>query len=339
MAATRKFLVALPVRNGGEFLKNCVRSVLGQSYNPFRLVVLDNASTDGSVAWLRNLGDSRVKICESATSLSIEENWARICCLQSSDEYLTIIGHDDSLDTNFLRSMSALIDRFPDAKLYHSRFRLIDSRGKIIRSALSAPTVETDHEFLAARLAFRRDSFGTGYVFKMKDFIDVGGIPHYKKLMFADDALWLTLMAGSYKATLQEECFSYRVHSASISYAPDWRSAFEALYCYLRMLISRAAEDSRIRAALSLGIERYLVFWLRSAYFSESRVQRNPREFEQAVQTMAELIAPALGLSGSKQFAKLGQAALFGRLSRARWILWRARKWISLRRASQISRR
>src|ERR1700690_2037617 len=98
----RKFLVALPVRNGGGFLKICVKSVLAQTDVIFRLVVLDNASTDGTVTWLRSLKDSRITIHESVSALSIEDNWARIRNLQSSDEYLTMIGHDDLLDSNFL---------------------------------------------------------------------------------------------------------------------------------------------------------------------------------------------------------------------------------------------
>jgi glycosyltransferase involved in cell wall biosynthesis len=336
VAATKKFIVALPVRNGGEFLKNCVRSVLEQTYNLLRLVVLDNASTDGSVAWLRSLSDSRLEISESSKALSIEENWGRICHLESSDEYLTIIGHDDLFDAQFLTSMSALIDEFPDANLYHSKFRLIDSQGRTIRRALSAPIVEKDHEFLAARLAFKRDSFGTGYVVKMKDFVKVGGIPQYKRLMFADDALWLTLMAGSYKATLQEECFSYRAHVGSASYAPDWRSVFEALYCYLGLLKLRATEDARIRAALANDLENYLEFWLRWAYFSEPRFQRDKEEFERAILKLAETAGPLLELSAHKQFTTLGRGAIFSRLSTVRWTAWRARKWISLWYASHM---
>jgi glycosyltransferase involved in cell wall biosynthesis len=334
VASERRFLVALPVRNGGEFLKECVNSILGQSYGLFRLIVLDNASTDGSVVWLRNLRDSRVTIYESSRVLSIEENWGRICRLEDSGEYLTIIGHDDLFDAQFLKSMSALIERYPDANLYHSNFRLIDSRGRTIRRALSAPIMEKGHDFLAARLAFKRDSFGTGYVVKMKAFVEAGGIPQYKKLLFADDALWLTLMAGSYKVTLQEECFSYRVHSGSTSYAPDWRSLFDALSCYLGLLALRATEDLQLRAVLANSLEGYLEFWLRWAYFSEPRFRRDKDEFERAILNIAEKAGPLLGSSSDKQFTTLARDAIFSRLSMVRWNMWRARKWISLWYAS-----
>jgi glycosyltransferase involved in cell wall biosynthesis len=336
VASEKRFLVALPVRNGGEFLKKCVYSILGQTYDLFRLIVLDNASTDGSATWLRDLRDSRIEIYESSSVLSIEENWGRIRHLENSDEYLTIVGHDDLFDAQFLKSMSHLIDRFPDANLYHSKFRLIDSRGRTIRRALSAPIVEKGHEFLAARLGFRRDSFGTGYVVKMNAFVKAGGIPQYKKLLFADDALWLTLMAGSYKATLQEESFSYRVHSGSTSYAPDWRSLFEALYCYLGLLSLRATEDPQLREVLASGLEGYLKFWLRWAYFSEPRFRRDKQEFERAILKLAGTARPLLDSAAREQFTALARHAIFPRLSMVRWNMWRARKWISLWYASHL---
>jgi glycosyltransferase involved in cell wall biosynthesis len=321
----RRFLVVLPVRNGGEFLKICVKSILAQTNALFRLVVFDNASTDGTVAWLRNLNDSRIAIHESNSPLSIEDNWSRIRNLQSSDEYLTMIGHDDLLDPNFLSGISALIDRYPDARIYHSRFRLINAHGRTIRRSLPVPSVELGHEFLAARLAFKRDSFGTGYVLRMKDFIDVGGMPTYKGLLFADDALWMELMVGSQKVTLQEVSFSYRVHSGSTSYAPDWRSAFEALRSYTGFLVKLARADTGIRDAITQGIEGYLMFWLRWAYFSVGANQRNRDEFEREIRTLTDMVEPILGC-GSVSLLARAKKALFGRFAWVRWMLWRSRK-------------
>jgi glycosyltransferase involved in cell wall biosynthesis len=322
----RRFLVALPVRNGGEFVKICVKSILAQTGAMFRLVVFDNASTDGSVEWLRSLSDSRISICESTTALSIEENWSRIGQLESTDEYLTIIGHDDWLDKNFLFKMSALIERYPDAKLYHSQFRLVDARGTTIRRSLSGPVVELSHEFLAARLAFKRDSFGTGYVIKMKDFIDAGGLPAYSDLMFADDALWMELMTGSYKASLQEVSFAYRVHSGSTSYSPDWRIAFSALHSYLKLLVNKAKENANVRSVMTRGITDYLIFWLRWAYFSMPILERSRDEFEVQIQMLTDILEPMLGY-GDESLRTLGNQALFGRFAWLRWMIWRSNRF------------
>ena len=41
-----KFSVLLPTRNGGDFLKNTIRSMLEQDHDDFELVISDNANTD-----------------------------------------------------------------------------------------------------------------------------------------------------------------------------------------------------------------------------------------------------------------------------------------------------
>ena len=41
-----KFSVLLPTRNGGDFLKNTIRSIVEQDYDDFELVISDNANSD-----------------------------------------------------------------------------------------------------------------------------------------------------------------------------------------------------------------------------------------------------------------------------------------------------
>lgn len=44
-----KILVIIPIYNRGRFLKNAIESVLNQTYNNLHLVMIDDASTDGSI--------------------------------------------------------------------------------------------------------------------------------------------------------------------------------------------------------------------------------------------------------------------------------------------------
>ena len=38
----KKFSIILPVKNGGKYVKECVKSILFQTLNDFNLLVLDN---------------------------------------------------------------------------------------------------------------------------------------------------------------------------------------------------------------------------------------------------------------------------------------------------------
>jgi hypothetical protein len=214
--ASRMFSIILPVRNGGGYLRVCAESILAQTHRDFDVAVLDNRGAVAEIEWIRRLGDSRFRIIPAAGDLSIEDNWRRTLEIPKS-EFMTFVGADDLLDPHFLHVMNGLISRFPDAALYHAHFRLIDENGARIRRCLPMATRETAADFLAARLARFRDSFGTGYVMRARDYDAVGGMPGYRQLLYADDALWLTLMRGAWKATAAEECFAYRVHSESAS--------------------------------------------------------------------------------------------------------------------------
>ena len=56
--------------NGEKFLKECISSVLVQSYSEFELILFDNNSTDGSIKFIKeNFHDKRLKIVESAVNL------------------------------------------------------------------------------------------------------------------------------------------------------------------------------------------------------------------------------------------------------------------------------
>src|SRR5687767_9960125 len=99
-----KYSIILPVRNGGNYVKECVNSILSQSYTDFHLLVLDNHSEDGTLEWIRSVPDTRVKLFPSERVLTIEENWGRVTGI-SKNEFITLIGHDDILNRDYLATM------------------------------------------------------------------------------------------------------------------------------------------------------------------------------------------------------------------------------------------
>ena len=152
-----QYTIIIPSYNGGEYLKQCVRSVSSQTYTDFELAVLDNCSQDDTAQWLSSLNDERIKVYTSSKFLSIEENWARALEIPKN-EFITLLGHDDLLDPNYLEVMDELIRLHPDAGLYQAHFHLIDQDGQIIRRCSPQPARETAAEYLTARFQQQRDS-------------------------------------------------------------------------------------------------------------------------------------------------------------------------------------
>jgi glycosyltransferase involved in cell wall biosynthesis len=235
-----KYSIILPVRNGGEYLKECVNSILGQTLGDFNLVILENCSTDGTPEWIKSLNDPRINLIEADHSLSIEENWARITKVPKN-EFITLIGHDDLLDSNYLEVMDKLIKDHPSASLYQTHFQLVDSMGKKIRSCIAMDEKQQDHEFLRSVLMNQFDLFGTGFMLRSADYDAVGGIPDYPNLLFADFQLWMEVTKKAYKVTSPKECFSYRIHQSTTKTSSDLKmhAAFKRFIEYLQSLIQK----------------------------------------------------------------------------------------------------
>lgn len=99
--------VLLPVYNGEATLREAIDSVLEQDYEPFELVIVDNASTDRTAEIISDyINDRRVRVIRNASTLSRLENFVK--AFQSAgaaSRWLKLIGDDDRLLPGCLREM------------------------------------------------------------------------------------------------------------------------------------------------------------------------------------------------------------------------------------------
>ena len=250
-----RFSIILPLRNGGAYLKECVHSVLSQTYTGFNFIILENGSTDGSLEWLQSLKDDRIKIITADHSLSIQANWGRIVGIEKN-EFMTLIGHDDMLYPNYLQTIDELINKFPDASLYQTHFHIIDAAGTISRTCKPMPEIETAADFLQTICSNAIDIMGTGFMMRSKDYDAVGGIPPYPNLLFADYVLWLELTwINNKKVTSKEICFAYRMHQSVAGSSNDlvYIDTFKLFINYLSKL--RSEDTSLAEIIDSKGLQ------------------------------------------------------------------------------------
>lgn len=252
-----KYSIVLPVRNGGQLVKQCVASVLAQDYGDFNLLILDNSSTDGTFKWALSINDPRVHVYSSTAALTIQESWGRIKSIPRN-EFMTIIGHDDLLDTSYLQAMDALIGKYPDASLYQAHFRYIDEEGNLVRKCAPmaeklSPT-EVIHNFLNSKM----DIMGTGFMARSADYDAIGGVPAYPSLLFADMELWIELSRRSFLAVAESECFSYRVHPAAMTPNSADLDVLEAFDQFVNYLEKLKKEDRQLAATIGRDSKQLL---------------------------------------------------------------------------------
>lgn len=97
--------------NTGALLAQVVKSALAQSLAPLECIVVDNASSDDSVAQLRTeVSGDRLKIVELDTNLGFAAGCNRGIAL-STGSHILLLNPDCFLDTDTLRTLVAEFDR------------------------------------------------------------------------------------------------------------------------------------------------------------------------------------------------------------------------------------
>jgi glycosyltransferase involved in cell wall biosynthesis len=316
-----KFSILLPVKDGGEYVKECVDSILSQTLQDFNLIVLDNCSTDGTLEWLQSQNDARIVIHPSGKQLSIEENWVRIKSIPKN-EFITLIGHDDILNKNYLEVMANLIQKHPAASLYQSHYHYIDGGGKILRNCLPMDEVQQAHEFLALYMCNLIESTGTGYMMRSKDYDNFGGInPGYDNLIFADFALWIDLMGLSYKATSFDITFKYRIHN-SVSKVTNGEAYQQAFDKFLEFIIEKGSKSEKIKLVSERYGKKFLLYFceaLSHRVLKTPRVQRQVtvRNLIEKYKNYAARLVPGQDFEPGKKFrikiAKVLDSSAIGR--------------------------
>lgn len=113
--------VGMPVFNGLPYVEEAVRSLLGQSWADFELVISDNASTDGTVEFLERVAqqDSRIRLHRNDQNLGAVANFNRVLSL-ANGQYFMWAGADDVWEPTYIESVLQALRSSPRAVLSFS---------------------------------------------------------------------------------------------------------------------------------------------------------------------------------------------------------------------------
>jgi glycosyltransferase involved in cell wall biosynthesis len=200
--------VVMPVRNALPFLDESIGSILSQTFTDFEFVILDDASTDGSTARLREWArrDVRIRLYEAREKLdpSVISNFvvrkarAGIIARMDADD----ISHADRL----MRQWEVMQTR-PDVALVGTLFEGIDVKGRRVR--------RRDRWRLTRKTVFPPFPHGS-VMFRREIFEEVGG---YRKECDAweDQDLFLRIRKRACVVVLTDALYYYRFHVHSVT--------------------------------------------------------------------------------------------------------------------------
>ncbi len=122
--------IGIPVYNGEAFLRQCLDSILHQTFQDFEIIIADNASTDQTEAICQEYAaqDQRIRYHRNAQNLGAARNYDLTFEL-SRGQYFKWAAHDDLIAPTYLERCVEVLEQDSSVVLCHSITALIDGEG------------------------------------------------------------------------------------------------------------------------------------------------------------------------------------------------------------------
>jgi glycosyltransferase involved in cell wall biosynthesis len=125
--------IGLPVFNGEKYVAQAIESIRAQTFNGWRLVICDNASTDATERICREFAaqDPRIEYRRNPVNVGLYPNF-EVAFNAGRATYFKFHAHDDLCAPNFLEEAIRSLEANPKAVLAYSKPRVIDGEGNVI---------------------------------------------------------------------------------------------------------------------------------------------------------------------------------------------------------------
>ncbi len=115
--------IVTPVYNGDGFLAQCIDSVLTQSYENWEYIIVNNCSTDRTLAIVQRYAekDSRIRLYSNKKLLPIMENWNHAMRkISSASKYCKVVHADDWIFPQCIELMVSVAEANPSVGIVGS---------------------------------------------------------------------------------------------------------------------------------------------------------------------------------------------------------------------------
>lgn len=115
----------MPVFNCIRYVARSAQSLLNQTFEDFELLIVDNASTDGTFEFVRSLNaDPRVRVVRNERNIGAIPNFIKVLSLARGEYFMWAPG-DDFWEPKFVALLVKELDQHPNAGVAMSATRRI----------------------------------------------------------------------------------------------------------------------------------------------------------------------------------------------------------------------
>jgi glycosyltransferase EpsE len=244
--------VVATVYNGEPYFDRAIPGILGQSFQDFEFIIVDDGSTDGTLERLHELAahDQRIRVFAAGRlGAAAAYNFG---VAQARGEYVARQDFDDRSYPERLRLQVALLDAQPKVGLVGGYYLLVDER----RGERYVRKPPTEHNAILVAMAKYIPIAHTVATFRRQVWVEAGGYPLVNNLI---DLRFYVRVAklGWHFANVPELVGEHFVHEASF---------FHRTLAYVQRQRDLARVQAQTVRELDLPRWMHVYSWGRHAY-------------------------------------------------------------------------
>ncbi len=225
--------VGINVFNGMPWLRETLASILGQTYKDFRVLIMDDGSTDGTSEYLDQIHDERVEIIRQANqgmTTALNNTLDRI-----ETPWLVRSDADDISFPDRLATIVEYIHRYPETGMFYSRAAHYQ-RGVILGQLKTTEGSPAQLKALA-QSGYLPSVNHSSVVYNMAHVTALGG---YRSVFDVDYDMFARMARTGAMRFIPKTLVGYRLNSKSMS-MQDMREHSSHILYVQYMLISEVA--------------------------------------------------------------------------------------------------
>ncbi len=253
--------IVIPLYNKKDQVSNTIATVLAQTYQDFEVIIVNDGSTDDSVAEVEKVQDSRIRLIHQQNAgVSVARNRG---IEASKGDLIAFLDADDEWTPGYLETQYQLFRKYPDCGVFACNYEFRDTSGKISPTNIrKLPFTEKDgilSNYFEVASCSHPPLWTSAVMVKKKVIQSIGGFP--LGIKSGEDLLTWARLAYKYKiAYSRRVCACYILpdklgnqsrdsHIKDIKQVPDFIGGeIDSFY-------------KKSSGKLKKDIRKYLSFW------------------------------------------------------------------------------
>ena len=175
--------VILAVFNSERFIEESIQSVLTQSYSDFELIIINDASTDGTPEIINQIRDSRIILVTNEKNHGLAKNFNKGLDLAKGN-FIARMDADDICHRDRFKKQISFFNKNPGVDVCGTWIQFFGHQNRVLRNPLK-------HEDIKADLFFINNIIHPSVMFRREKFLE-NNLRYDENLVILEDYnLWI----------------------------------------------------------------------------------------------------------------------------------------------------